>query len=194
MQETNQKTLVQMILRLQDKKLAQEVSAINYKTSLTLNSDSQMMPLEKYLKGLESFEGHKKPRMGEFAQTPLIQGKFGKRISPRSDQPRPAGPDQPTVPVSRPRLDIPESGRCRLTSVVTSRCCRSGGNSYLLYFLSHQVRSERFSALIFFVFSLQLNCLSDLQPNCWRWSDRYTTQSWASILAAQSSNPDSDSN
>ncbi|MBA2404916.1 MAG: glycosyltransferase family 4 protein [Bdellovibrionales bacterium] len=41
MQETNQKTLVEMILKLQDKKIAQEVSEINQKTSVTLNSDSQ---------------------------------------------------------------------------------------------------------------------------------------------------------
>jgi len=41
MQETDQKTLVTMIKKFTDKKLAQEIAEINQKTSLTLNSDSQ---------------------------------------------------------------------------------------------------------------------------------------------------------
>lgn len=50
MQETNQKTLVEMIRKLMDQQLAKEVSAINQTTSLTLNSDTQNQTFGEILK------------------------------------------------------------------------------------------------------------------------------------------------
>ena len=50
MQETNQKTLVDMIQKLMDKSISQEVSEINKMTSLTLNSDSQNEVFAELLK------------------------------------------------------------------------------------------------------------------------------------------------